>query len=62
LNYAGGIGAVLLFGVLPAAMVWAGRYKQGLGSKEIVPGGKLTLILVIAISLTVMALQLFQLI
>lgn len=61
LNYAGGIGAVLLFGVLPAAMVWKGRYTQNLQGKRIVPGGKITLAAVILFSLAVMGLQLFQL-
>lgn len=60
LNYAGGIGAVLLFGILPAAMLWVGRYRLNFGTKQIVPGGKLTLIAVILFSLAVMSLQLFQ--
>jgi tyrosine-specific transport protein len=60
LNYAGGVGAVLLFGVLPAAMVWSGRYFQKLEGKQIVPGGKFTLAIVIAISVIVMALQISQ--
>lgn len=60
LNYAGGIGAVLLFGVLPAAMVWVGRYRLHLVGKRIVPGGRFTLALVIAISVVVMGLQITQ--
>lgn len=61
LNYAGGIGAVLLFGVLPAAMVWMGRYRQNLGNNPIVPGGKITLVVIMTISLVVMGLQFSQL-
>ncbi len=60
LNYAGGIGAVLLFGILPAAMLWKGRYRLNIQAERIVPGGKITLIAVILFSLTVMSLQLFQ--
>lgn len=60
LNYAGGIGAVLLFGILPAAMVWKGRYLRAYDGTKIVPGGKWVLSLVIAFSLAVMLLQLFE--
>ena len=60
LNYAGGIGAVLLFGILPAVMLWKGRYRLNYETQQIVPGGKITLIAVILFSLTVMGLQLFQ--
>ena len=47
LNYAGGIGAVILFGILPALMVWKGRYYQHYFVKPIVPGGKPVLVLII---------------
>jgi len=57
LNYAGAFGTVLLFGILPAAMVWAGRYHQGLGEKRLVPGGKILLLLVISFAAMVMLLQ-----
>lgn len=57
LNTAGGFGAVILFGILPALMVWKGRYTQQLGLPQIVPGGKPLLIAVIAFSIWVMALQ-----
>lgn len=46
LNYAG-FGALILFGILPALMVWKGRYLQKLGHKQIVRGGRLTLSLII---------------
>lgn len=58
LNYAGGIGAVILFGVLPAAMVWSGRYYKGLGQTVLVPGGKTVLVIVMTFSLVVVVLQL----
>lgn len=57
LNTAGGFGAVILFGILPALMVWKGRYTQQLGMPQIVPGGKPLLIAIIAFSVWVMALQ-----
>lgn len=60
LSYAGSFGAVSLFGILPAAMVWAGRYRQKLGREPLVPGGKPVLIAVIATSLLIMLLQLVQ--
>lgn len=60
LNYAGGFGAVILFGILPAAMVWSGRYRKKLNHGHMVPGGRLTLILVILGSLGIIALQLLQ--
>lgn len=60
LSYAGAFGAVILFGIMPAAMVWSGRYIKKLGKKEIVPGGKLTLVLVILFSLAVILLEVMR--
>jgi len=60
LNYAGGFGAVILFGLLPAAMCWSGRYIQKNNKLQIVPGGKVTLIIVFLCSLLVIGLQLIQ--
>lgn len=51
LNYAGSFGAVILFGILPALMVWSGRYYKQLGDKHLVPGGKWTLGAIISFSL-----------
>lgn len=59
LNYAGGFGAVIIFGILPALMVWSGRYKKGLEGPRLVPGGKPMLALVILCSLAVIALQFY---
>jgi tyrosine-specific transport protein len=59
LNYAGGFGAVILFGLLPALMVWSGRYVKKMEGIRIVPGGKPLLALVIGLSLGIIALQLF---
>jgi tyrosine-specific transport protein len=59
LNVAGGFGAVILFGILPAAMAWSGRYRHKIDAPHLVPGGKPLLILIIAFSLAVMLLQVF---
>lgn len=58
LNSAGGFGAVILFGLLPALMVWKGRYTHKLGKLQLVPGGKPLLLLVMGFALWVFALQL----
>ena len=60
LGYAGGIGAVLLFGILPALMAWSGRYQKKLWTTRIVPGGYVTLILIIIISCSIIGLQISQ--
>lgn len=40
LNFAGGVCAVVLFGILPVLMVWKGRYKKEIPSTYRVFGGK----------------------
>lgn len=60
LNFAGGICAVVLFGILPVLMVWIGRYRNKTRSGYAVPGGKATLIGVFAIALFIFILQLFS--
>ncbi len=60
LNYAGGFGAVILFGILPALMVWKSRYTLHETSQPIVPGGKPMLLLIIVISAGIVMLQLLQ--
>lgn len=57
LNIAGGYGAVILFGLLPALMVWRGRYVLKAPLQPIVPGGRFILVVVIAFSLWVVSLQ-----
>lgn len=57
LNTAGGFGAVILFGILPALMVWKGRYTQKLDKPQLVPGGKPLLILVMTFAAWVIGLQ-----
>jgi tyrosine-specific transport protein len=60
LNYAGGFAAVVLFGVIPALMVWIGRYNKKIATVTIVPGGKKVLVLVMLIALTIFSLELVQ--
>ena len=58
LNFAGGICTMILFGLLPVAMVWMGRYKKQVASKYQVPGGKPLLIGVFLFSLCILFFQL----
>lgn len=58
LKYAGGFGAVILFGVLPALMVWSGRYRKKLWTEATLPGGRLLLSGVIVFGLAIFMLQL----
>lgn len=60
LSYAGSFGAVSLFGILPAAMVWAGRYRKKIAGEQLLPGGKLMLVAIIALSVLIMLLQIVQ--
>lgn len=59
LEYAGAFGVVTLLGLLPALMVWSGRYKHQLVQKTTftTPGGKPMLLLVMAISIAVILLE-----
>ena len=60
LNYAGAFGAVILFGIIPALMVWTGRYRKKLTEKPLVPGGRVVLVLVILFASAVFLLQLLK--
>lgn len=57
LNFAGGICAVLLFGVYPAIMVWRGRYHQGLPTRL---GNKPVLVSIFIFALFILVYQLTQ--
>ncbi len=54
LSAAGAYGAVTLFGVIPALMVWVGRYRQNKAFPRLVPGGKVVIIAIIAMALMIM--------
>lgn len=58
LNFAGGICAVILFGLMPALIVWMSRYKKQSISSYKVPGGKVLLIIVMTISVFIFVFQL----
>ena len=58
LNFAGGICAVILFGILPAAMVWIGRYRMKSPGGYRVSGGKPLLVFVFAVALFILFIQL----
>ena len=60
LSYAGGFAAVILFGVIPAMMVWVGRYYKNLATIIIVPGGKGVLVVVMIVALAIFSLELFH--
>lgn len=53
LEYAGAFGVVILLGLMPPLMVWAGRYRKGLKGSFTVPGGKPALAAAIVLSLIV---------
>lgn len=58
LEYAGAFGVITLLALLPALMVWRGRYHYHFSSTFRTPGGKGALLLVIAFSLCVIGLEL----
>jgi tyrosine-specific transport protein len=62
LNFAGGICAVLLFGVFPVLMVWKGRYVHNIQSKYCVRGGKTLLVVIFALALFIVFYQLSQMV
>ncbi|MDN3508714.1 MAG: aromatic amino acid transport family protein [Candidatus Neptunochlamydia sp.] len=50
LNFAGGICAVVLFGIFPALMTWIGRYHKGNLLPDRVAGGRFLLILILLVA------------
>lgn len=57
LNFAGGICAVVLFGVLPAVMVWIGRYFKKIEAPYRVFGGKPLLVTIFFFALFILFFQ-----
>lgn len=57
LEYAGAFGVVLLLGLLPACMVWVGRYHRNFSGPYKAPGGKLALLATILLSLILIAIE-----
>ena len=60
LNLAGGFGAIILFGIIPALMAWSTRYRKCLPTPFRVPGGKLVLVIIILAAIAVFGLELAQ--
>lgn len=57
LNFAGGICAVILFGILPVLMVWKGRYQMPPRITYQMRGGKLALILILIFAVVTLCTQ-----
>ena len=57
LSFAGGICAMILFGLMPVSMAWIGRYKKGLSSAYHVQGGKPALIIAFSFALLVIGCE-----
>ena len=58
LNFAGGICAVILFGIMPVMMVWKGRYKEKIKTPYRVFGGKALLVTLFLIAVFITLFQL----
>ncbi len=57
LNFAGGVCAVILFGIVPALMAWVGRYRKETPSSYELQGGKKLLLSIFAFALFVFVFQ-----
>jgi len=57
LDFAGGICAVILFGLIPGLMVWIGRYRMQVPSVYQIKGGKPVLIAILLFALSIFAFQ-----
>ena len=60
LDYAGGFGAVIIFGILPVLMVWKGRYRNKMSGQQILPGGRALLLVVAVFAAGIFLLELAQ--
>lgn len=58
LEYAGGLAVSILFGVLPALIVWQGRYCKKMHSNYVVFGGKLMLLVIIFFGIFMFSIEL----
>jgi len=58
LGFAGGVCAVILFGIMPVMMVWKGRYKKGISTPYRVFGGKPLLVAIFLFALMIVFFQL----
>ncbi|MCH9634366.1 MAG: Tyrosine-specific transport protein [Chlamydiae bacterium] len=60
LGYVGGFAAIILFVLIPAFMVWDLRYRQRNFEHKIVPGGRVTLSVIIFIGFCIMTIEFVQ--
>jgi tyrosine-specific transport protein len=60
LDASGGFGDAILNGVIPAMMVWSGRYLKGYKGQVMVRGGKLALIVIILFALFVFGVEIAE--
>ncbi len=60
LNLAGGVFAMILFGILPVLMVWVGRYRRKHATPYRVFGGKTALLIALGCSLFVIICELMR--
>jgi tyrosine-specific transport protein len=60
LELVGGVAVMILFGLLPVAMVWKGRYRMGMKSNAMVPGGKPLLLFIATISASVLIYEIIK--
>jgi tyrosine-specific transport protein len=58
IDFAGGICAVILFGLIPVLMVWIGRYRMNLPSRYQLQGGKPTLLCILLFAIFIFVFQL----
>ncbi|MEI6243039.1 MAG: aromatic amino acid transport family protein [Chlamydiota bacterium] len=61
IGIAGGFGEAFLNGILPAWLVWKGRYHKKLTSSFYIPGGKILLVAVLCIAIAVIGIEAFLL-
>jgi tyrosine-specific transport protein len=57
LDMSGGIGDAILLGLMPALMLWVGRYRMGLKSEFRTPGGKPLIVAIICYSFFVFTIE-----
>ena len=57
LDASGGYGDTIINGLIPALMVWIGRYKYKMSGAQRFPGGRFSLSVIIAFALFVIVLE-----
>jgi tyrosine-specific transport protein len=57
LSLAGGFGVTILFGILPPVMAWRSRYGLKMPGARMLPGGRGTLVALIALGLAILGVQ-----